>query len=188
MRLFVAFLLADDVRAHLKQTCETLARRCPGVRWTPPEQWHVTVQFLGEMADRDVPRIMEALRRGAARSEPFRMSVGGGGCFPPRGPVRIVWAGAVDESGIMGRTVAAIGSAMDEAGFPPEARPWHGHVTLGRVAEDRSGGTLRNAVGGCSISPVVQPVESVSLMSSVLSPGGARYTQVQRVLLGTEDV
>lgn len=184
MRLFVAFLLDDAVRSGLTALCRGLSRRCDDVRWTPKELWHVTVKFLGDVPDDDVGSVTEALRVGAARSKPFPMTVQGCGCFPSRGLVRIVWAGAVDDSGAMVETARAINSELQAVGFSSEARPWGAHITIGRVREDRSGGRLRTVVDAARLAPVSQRVDSVALMSSVLSSGGARYAPVCVVSLG----
>ncbi len=184
MRLFVAFLLHEDVRSCLSDVSRTLVRRSDGVRWVEPEQWHVTVSFLGEVLDRDVAEITQALDLGAAQAQPFSMFVGGLGCFPICGPVRVVWAKVADETGVMVKTVQSIHAALDVVGFPAEARPWSGHITLGRVRNDRSGGRLRTLVDKTGFETVSQSVDSVALMSSVLSPSGARYTPVHVVALG----
>ena len=184
MRLFVAFLLSDEARALLRTLRAGLSRFDADVRWTVPEQWHVTVKFLGDMPDRDVSVVGEALVEGAKEASPFRMTVGGTGCFPPRGPVRIVWAGAADESGGMDNAVKSIQVPLEACGFPPENRPWTGHITVGRVQQDRSGDRLRDAVAALPMGTVAQDIDSVTLMASALSPRGATYSKVQTVTLG----
>lgn len=184
MRLFVAFLLDDAVRSGLASLCRGLSRRCDDVRWTQEELWHVTVKFLGDVPDGEVDHVTQALRLGAARSRPFSMTVGTCGCFPARGPVRIVWAGAVDDSRVMNETAGTIHAELEAVGFSSEARAWSAHITLGRVRQDRSAGRLRAVVEAARLASVLQRVESVALMSSILSAGGARYTPVHVVSLG----
>lgn len=184
MRLFIAFLLSDEVRESLRSVRRALVRFDRQVRWTPAEQMHVTVQFLGEVPDRDVVGVTDGLIKAGGMGVPFDMDVGGVGCFPPRGPVRVVWVGARDDSGSMKRTVEAVHGAMEALGVPRESRPWTGHITIGRVREDRTGSAMRDAITSCQTVRVRQRVEAVVLMSSVLSPHGARYSVVQSVPLG----
>ena len=85
MRLFVAIELDEDVRSVLREVQEGIQRSCDGVRWIPPVQLHLTVKFLGEVPDSDVGTVAEAVARGAGAGGPFAMTIGGNGCFPPRG-------------------------------------------------------------------------------------------------------
>ena len=184
MRLFVAMELDDDVRSVLRSVQAELGRRCEGVRWIPPEQLHVTVKFLGEVPDADVTSVAEAVTRGAAGAVPFTMELGGCGCFPPRGGVRIVWAGIQEESGALLKCVDLVEGELMRIGFSKEKRPFSGHITIGRVREDRSDGRIRAAAEAFPFEPVPQSVSSLTLMSSVLSPKGQTYTPAARVKLG----
>ena len=183
MRLFVAILLNEEARSALVRLQSGLARACPDVRWVAPEQLHLTVQFLGDVRDLDVPRVAGALQR-AARVDPFDMELGGAGCFPDRGQVRIVWAGARDPTGRLVQCVESVSAELEAAGFPRERRPWSAHLTVGRVREDRSYGAIRSAVEAARFGPLTQSVAAVSLMSSVLSPKGATYSVVSTASLG----
>ncbi len=187
MRLFVAVLLSDHVRAVLKDVQARLEEAGPGVRWVPPELLHLTVKFLGEVPDPKAGAVAETVARGAAGAAPFTMQISGCGCFPPRGPVRIVWTGASDASGTLVECVEAVNSELERFGFPRERRPWSPHITIGRVREDRSQGRIRSAVEALSFDAVEQPVKAVTLMSSVLSPKGPTYTAVSTTDFGSVD-
>ena len=184
VRLFVAILLSDSVRAALGKVQADLDGAHRGVRWIPSEQLHLTVKFLGEVPDRDVAQVAEAVARAAGRATPFDMQVAGCGCFPPGGSVRIVWAGASESSGALLQCAEAVEGELEEMGFPRERRPFSSHITIGRVREDRSRGRLRSVVEVHTFSPMEQSVLSVTLMSSVLSPKGPTYTAVSTSKLG----
>ncbi|MGE0653819.1 MAG: RNA 2',3'-cyclic phosphodiesterase, partial [Alphaproteobacteria bacterium] len=154
------------------------------VRWTPAEQLHVTVKFLGDVPDADVPKVCTALERTAQGMESFSATFETTGCFPPRGPVRIVWAGANDETGEFQACAGCVESEMEVLGFPREDRPFTPHVTIGRVKDDSSGGRLRSAVDAATLEPVAQSIDTLTLMSSVLSPKGPTYAIVSRAALG----
>lgn len=184
MRLFVAILLDDQVRAALGGVQQKLDAACDGVRWVRPDQLHVTVKFLGEVADADVAQVSEAIAAGAAEASPTTMIVSGAGCFPPRGDVRIVWAGAADATHAVQYGAGAVQARLERLGFEPERRRWSPHITIGRVKFDRSAGRIRSAVERASYPELVQPVDSVALMSSVLSPKGPRYDTIFTCPLG----
>ena len=184
MRLFVAIELDDPIRLALSSAQAELGRQCDGVRWVPAHQLHLTAKFLGEVRDPDVSAVADAVARAAAQAVPCNMTIKGCGCFPRRGPVRIVWAGANEESGALLQCVEAVESELEQIGFAKERRPFSPHMTIGRVREDRSGGQIRAAAEAVTLDAGEQPVRSLTLMSSVLSPQGPTYSAVSRTNLG----
>ncbi len=113
MRLFVAIELDHPVRRALEKAQEQLRRRSDAVRWVHPSLMHLTVRFLGDVPDDRVPAVSEAIAAAARAAEPFAMTVGGCGCFPPRGAVRTVWAGVKEESGCLSRCAEAVNSQLE---------------------------------------------------------------------------
>jgi 2'-5' RNA ligase len=184
VRLFVAVELDASVRSRMRDAQDRLARVCEGVRWIPAEQLHLTLKFLGEVADGVVAKAGEAVARAAAGSQAFTMSLAGCGCFPPRGPVRIVWIGVNEESGRLAGCFDAVERELGALGFPKEDRGFSPHITIGRAREDRSDGRIRAGVSAAAFGPVEQPVVSLTLMSSLLSPKGPTYTPVGTAKLG----
>jgi 2'-5' RNA ligase len=184
VRLFVAIEFDDAVRDVLHKAQQALAQQCDGVRWVPAHQLHLTVKFLGEVPDRQVDSVAQAVARAASQARPCTLAVEGCGCFPPRGAVRIVWAGGREDSGALVQCVEAVERELESSGFPRERRRFSPHVTIGRVREDRSGGRLRDSVVAHSFPPQEQPVKSLTLMSSVLSPKGPTYARVSTAALG----
>jgi 2'-5' RNA ligase len=188
MRLFVAITLDETVRSVLARFQEGLKAGCPGVRWVAPALFHLTAKFMGEVDDRRVAEVSQAVERAAASVEPFGFELTGCGCFPRRGGVRVIWVGTEEPTGRLAACVEAIEKEMEAIGFDRERRPFSAHLTLGRVREDRSGGRIRDHVASCSFAPTPQSVESLTLMSSVLSPKGPTYTPVGVFQLGREPV
>jgi 2'-5' RNA ligase len=81
-------------------------------------------------------------------------------------------------------------AALEHRGFARDARPWHPHVTIGRVLDDRrwrreDSAPLRRAVAAAAREPFgLLPVSRVALMRSDLSPSGARYSEIGSAALG----
>lgn len=163
MRLFVAAWPPADVVSSLA----ALPRpEIKGLRWTRPDQWHVTLRFLGDVDD--VDGVVAALRRASiGRTEAVMGPTVG------RFGHRILHV-PVDG---LGDAAAAVGRATAGLGEPPEDRPFRGHVTLARVA-DRARVDLRQLAG----TPLAGawPVDELTLVASRLSAGGARYEVVER--------
>ncbi len=89
VRLFVALTPPDAVVGELRASTAALRELAPDLRWTRPEQWHVTLAFLGEVADEVVDELARRLNRAAARYPPLSLAFGGGGRFGHR----VLWTG-----------------------------------------------------------------------------------------------
>lgn len=139
-----------------------------GLRWTTPEQWHVTVRFLGRVDD--LGPVRAALAAAAKDTAPATAVAGPAvGRFGRR--ILHVPVAGLDTvaAGVMARTA--------HLGAPPDDRPFRGHLTLARVA-DAAGADLR-ALAGAAFD-ARWDVEEIRLFASHLSPAGARYETLER--------
>jgi 2'-5' RNA ligase len=177
MRLFIAIELPDDVRRHLQEMQELL-RPTFKAKWTRPEQLHLTLKFLGQTADSELPKILEQLRA-IRMSEPIRLATAGAVCFPPHGPIRIVAAALEDEGGNCAKLQSEIDQACYSAGFPLEGRRWTPHVTLARV-KDRAGTSARSAAAeaGAGLTNCRCEIDAFALMESRLDRDGPAYGRI----------
>jgi 2'-5' RNA ligase len=141
------------------------------VRWTRPDQWHVTLRFLGQVEDPDeVTARLTAARLGpaTARLGPAAQPLGPGVlCLPVAGLDRLA------ESAI---------AATSDVGRPPEARPFHGHLTLARATRGAPRGALRKLPR--LEADASWPVDVVTVVASTLGHNGASYEVVGSVGLG----
>ncbi len=138
-----------------------------GLRWTGREHWHVTLRFLGPVPELDP--VVEALAE-----------------LPPAGPTTATVGPATDrfDQRVLHVPVdgleefaAAVVDATAHLGKPADDRPFHGHLTLARVARHAKA-DLRPLTG----APVEArwEVDSVCLVESRLHPAGARYEVLDR--------
>ena len=133
MRLFVAIEPPEDAVEHLEDFLAVRRPSGPGLRWSPPGQWHLTLAFMGSAPDRVVDDVLDAVAAVAARTAPVALAVVGGGCFPDVTRAKVLWAG-IEGAGVEG--AAAEGAVVEGDG--PE----------GPVGVDGS-----EAVGGSADSP-----------------------------------
>jgi 2'-5' RNA ligase len=130
MRLFVGIALADVVVRELESAAARLrASGGPAIatlRWTAPESWHVTLQFLGNATPEQYACLLARL--GEVRSAPVPVELGALGCFDRAG---VLFADVQTAPGLaaLARSVAA---ATGCCGFVAETRPFHPHITLAR--------------------------------------------------------
>lgn len=137
MRLFAALVPPDDVVEDLE---EFLAPRrdapeAAGLRWTSAEQWHLTLAFMGDVADRHLDDLVERLGRAAARRGPLELTVTGGGAFPSVGRAKVLYAGLDVDGRDADLRHLAVGTraAAAKAGADGEGGRFRPHVTLARL-------------------------------------------------------
>lgn len=129
MRLFVALDLPDPVRADLAAAVDAVrAQAPPRLRWPPPERWHLTLAFLGEVDDGRLAALLPRFARVAGRHPAPTLAVAGAGRFDGR----VLWAGLAGDTEALGRLAASLTAQARHAGLPMEERPFRAHLTLAR--------------------------------------------------------
>jgi 2'-5' RNA ligase len=165
-RLFVAVWPPDDV---LEAIAGLDRPTVDGLRWTGREQWHVTLRFLGPVDD--ATPVVEALRAAGAGAREVDAVLGPAVDRFGRRILHVPVAG-------LGPLAAAVRRATAHLGRPPDDRPFRGHITLARSTSV----DLRRLAGAA-----VQgrwTVSRMSLVESILSPAGARYSVLETFPLG----
>ena len=185
MRCFVAIELPETVHERLAQLQDQLRPQMHGIGWTRPEQIHLTIKFLGEVPDTHVPKAIEAATAVIDQYGPFDLTVAGAGCFPPNGPARVLWVGIPSPPPQLIACQQALEQAMADLGIPPENRPYHPHLTLGRVKDFHAGREAQAAIekvadfdaGGFTATELL-------MFQSVLQRTGPIHTVIARMPLG----
>jgi len=171
-RLFTAI----DLPAAIQDRLHQLGRQVHGGRAVPANQLHLTLTFIGEVEDRLLQPIQQALATIAA--PPFAIVIEGIGCFPPRGPARIVWAG-VQAPPLLHRLHALIETNLAPCGIAGEQRSYSPHITIARIRTPAA--SVRSFVANHPAFMTEEiPVKEFVLYSSRLTPQGAIHTVERR--------
>jgi len=138
MRMFVALPLPEAVKEDLAEFLEPrqeAGSRELSLRWTRPEQWHVTLAFLPEVADRHTDELLERLERAAARRNPLVLRVAGAGAFPHAGHAKVLWAGLQHEGehDELARLATGVRAAAAKSGIEVAGGRFRSHLTLARL-------------------------------------------------------
>ncbi len=178
MRLFVAIVPPPDALAELADVLAPLRAASPGLRWTGPDDWHLTLAFLGEVADPVLANLFLRLERAARRHPVQRLAVSGGGAFPRPSRATVLWAG-ISTAGGLGPLAASVAAAARRAGAPPpdEGRRYRPHLTLARLRQPADISPLTAALAG--FSGRSWTAADVRLIRSNLR-GQPRYTELGR--------
>jgi RNA 2',3'-cyclic 3'-phosphodiesterase len=169
------------VRERLAAQVERLRPLARDVAWVGPDNFHLTLKFLGGVEAARLDAIAAALADAAATCGPFDLGVGDLGAFPSRTRPRVLWAGIDDGAAAAATLASRLDVVLAPLGLPPEGRAFSAHVTLGRVRAPRPNPRLAQALSGGAFGR--QRVDRLSLMRSELSPRGARYTELVAVPL-----
>ena len=185
LRTFIGIDPGPAIRAELVALQESLARTGVEVKWVEPENLHVTLIFLGEVALGEVPAVCDVIGECVAGHKAFRMAIGTVGCFPnPRRP-RILWAGVKQGTPEVTALHDALEEPLHELGcYRREERRYVPHVTLGRVKSDPPTDKLARGLHqylGWKAGEM--EVRELHVMSSELTRSGPLYTVLGRVAL-----
>lgn len=206
-RCFVAVTVGENITTNLLKLVEEV--RCGAeesgwrVAWARPEGWHVTLKFLGDVADGRVGAVRDAVGRGVREVVPFRIAALGLLVLPPGAEPRVLAVGLGDD-GSLARLAAGLENELEPLGFARETRRFMPHLTLGRVRraprQSRSLPVGPGKASSCSMARAMvaadwverlrgQPlgedlIETVEMVHSSLSPGGSVYTTMAAFALG----
>jgi 2'-5' RNA ligase len=182
LRAFLAIEVAPEIHAALVDLKRELARFDTAVRWVRDEGLHATLKFLGSVRPETLAALRASLAEALGDFPPLTVRVAGLGAFPNLHRPRVVWVG------LIGPDLPALARQIETAaaafGFPAESRPFHPHITLGRVGGPHGWPRLLAAlqehwtddIGVCDITDLVA-------YRSNLQRGGAVYTKLWTIPL-----
>ncbi|MGA2684617.1 MAG: RNA 2',3'-cyclic phosphodiesterase [Verrucomicrobiota bacterium] len=133
-RLFVAISVPDAVRNEIVCVQRELQRFTSRdtVRWTKPEQFHLTLRFLGDVSSDRLAALQESLRVVCSGAPPLHLRAQGIGFFPDARSPRVVWVGINDDGNRLAGLQKKIEVAVQSFVAKPGGEHFAGHVTLGR--------------------------------------------------------
>jgi 2'-5' RNA ligase len=177
IRTFVAVCLDEELRSRISDVQERVMKLAPNVKWVAPDNFHVTLKFLGNVSPKRLSVVQAAMDEVAGSLAAFDLAISGTGVFPtPRRP-RVIWAGVEEGREQLVALADAVEKVLVKAGFEKEEKPFRSHITIGRVKESKPVEGLVEGLEEIDTSGLgVQRVASISVMESVLRPGGPEYT------------
>ena len=167
MRLFIAIQLNEEMRNLLGDIQDSYRRMAVRGNYTPAENLHLTLAFIGEYDDPD--KVLEALE--TVSFQPFRISLDRTGCFGD-----LHWAGIADSPQI-DNLVKQIRHALANAGIPFDKKRFRAHITFLRRATFPRG--AKTPFPGIKTANML--VEEIALMCSTRGKHGMIYTKIGAV-------
>ena len=183
MRTFIAIEIEESIRAELAQAQAGL-RPVEGIKWVEPQNFHLTLRFLGEVDQGTVSRLVNEIGIIAAATAHFILGFAGAGAFPNERRPRVVWIGLDRGLEPLFALAQRVEAACQALGFAAEERPFSAHLTLGRAKGVISALTLQaslEALSGRHFGE--QEINHITIMESTLTRSGPIYRPVTKLAL-----
>ena len=186
IRTFVAVDVSSKIQSSAAKLIERLADKGSDYKWVQRGNMHITLNFLGDVDEREVPEVCKLVKSAVEGFSGFDLTVQRLGSFPNTDKPKTVWLGAEDGIEPLTELNQQIGEALMALRFPLDQRKdYHPHLTLGRL---RRGGRWNQSftdalktnadfhAGSC-------PINNVIVYSSYLDRIGPSYTALSTIPL-----
>jgi 2'-5' RNA ligase len=186
-RLFLAISVPAAIKTEISKTQSELRHKVPAadIRWSIPEQWHLTLRFLGNLDASRLDPLKEKIGSVCRASSSLLLRAEGIGTFPPKRPPRVIWVGVRDRDGGLQKLQAELQAATNEFTTELPEETFTAHVTLGRI----------KAISRAEAEQLTSPqfharlfgewnADNLELMRSELGSEGARHTLLSAIPLG----
>lgn len=187
IRSFLAIELPKTILKKIEEVQRDLKSTHGDVRWVNSEKIHLTLKFFGNIEELRIDPIFKTIEEVIRNTPPFSLKVRGVGAFPHLKNPRVIWMGLVDGRETLISFQKQIDTLLKDIGFQPEDRPFHPHLTLGRMKSSRGKEELVGRMEKFKEEEFgTFQVERVVLFKSDLKPTGPIYTPLKEMKLGNK--
>jgi 2'-5' RNA ligase len=183
MRIFIAAELSEQCRSRLAEAIDELDEEASGLRWVDPTTAHITLKFIGDMDEENLPPVIQVMEDAVRGVDPVRVQVAGLSAFPNSSRPRVLYTPVKDPGGVLAEIADELNEGLAETlGVKREKRSFVAHATLGRVKRGKICPPPEDLAPLLS-DPDFGKVEvnDIVLMKSDLTPQGAVYSVLERV-------
>jgi len=181
MRTFIACPIPKETVQSIKNVQEKLKKYNWKIRWTPVENIHLTLSFLGNINLQQKINIEKTLEPLVLSQKVMKFQLGNLGVFPSTNRPNILWIGLSGDNQDLIGFQKKVQTELIPLGFPVDKRPFKAHLTIGRV----KGRIPKNQLGDALCMDILSEnykfcFDSVVFYQSILSPQGATYKVISR--------
>ena len=185
IRSFLAIEFPKPILKKIEEVQADLKSTHADVRWVSPEKIHLTLKFFGNIEESRIDLILKSIDEPIRNTLPFSLKVRGVGAFPNLKNPRVIWMGLVDGREVLVSLQKQIETQLEKVGFQPEDRPFHPHLTLGRMRSSQGKEELVKRMERYKEEEFRDfQVERLVLFKSDLRPTGPIYTLLRELKLG----
>jgi 2'-5' RNA ligase len=184
MRLFISVELPDQVKKQIADLVTELKQVGAEIKWAEPENLHITLLFLGEVADSRRDNLITLSAKAVSGQTSFRANFSGLGTFPEGSNPRVVWVGTAAGGAELKVLADSLAETLSRAGFPGADKEFKPHITIGRIKSRKGMDILKQKMAAIKVVSFGEAViDRVCLMKSTLTPKGPVYNKIKEVKL-----
>ena len=184
IRTFIAVPLSLELMTVMASVQKQLVASGAEVKWESPDKFHITLKFLGDTDSSLVPEIASQLRNSIGSFPAFDLSYVKVGGFPNVDRPRVVWIGTTESPQIL-HLQSHVEEVCASFGIAKDDRPFHAHITLGRVKGSRNLERLTATLKSITFEPLLARCTEVHFVRSELKPTGSVYTLLNSIPLAS---
>ena len=182
IRTFLAIELSEAIRKEAHSYVEVIEQNCPDFRFIPPENWHLTLHFFGQIDSNQIQKLETHLPPAFSSAQPFSIQLEKLGAFPSWNQARILWIGVGGDVPQLLSLIERLNQVLQEMHFEIEPRDYSPHITIARLK-------TRNPVPAAVPKQtyqghVIDRVQHITLFRSDLSSKGAYYSPIKTFPFG----
>ncbi|MDD8017893.1 MAG: RNA 2',3'-cyclic phosphodiesterase [Bacteroidota bacterium] len=179
-----------SIQGELKKITGTSDRGKDGngkIRWEKENKFHFTIQFWGDQTEEWINTIHQEISKECSVIKKFHIHITKVGCFPNRYSPKIFWIGSeVNENPELISFSSTLHAITKQAGFEPETKPFHPHITIGR-GKGKIQSALIQKLETVTFHPLEFQCSELRIMKSMLAQSGSTYTTLFTIPLQPQE-
>ncbi len=184
VRVFFAIDLPQEAKQQVDDYMSLLKKeiKSHAIRWSRPENLHITLQFLAEVQSTDLNLLLEKVKLAVQGfGEKLNFELGALRVFPDPYRPRVIVLDVTPQAALT-HLSEAIGQGIRECHYQTEDRPFRAHLTLGRIKQPK-GLNLGFLHDTPAINLGMITLHEVTLFRSEPQPDGSRYSPIERIAI-----
>lgn len=183
LRAFIAVELNEEIKKTITQVEDDLKITGCDVKWVKPENAHLTLKFLGQIKEKRLGPLLDALDSILKDIHSIQTGLTQVGAFPSLQRPRIIWIGLRDDARQISRLAESVEEALGGIGFKKEDRPFQPHITIGRFRSTHNLPSFTKKFDQYSLPAAPDlTISSITLFKSTLTSSGPIYEPLRKFL------
>ena len=183
VRTFIAFDTPEPIRKEMSVLQAELKKANADVKWEPEDKFHATIKFLGDIEEKLLSSVLTKIESIVLKHAAFGVMYQAVGSFPNNRNPRVIWIGCENNDGKLDLLKTALDVELLSFGFEIEKRPFHPHITLGRVKSLKGMENLTPMLEKLTFEKRTATIMEILVMKSVLRPEGSEYSTLKVIKL-----
>ncbi|MCM8762048.1 MAG: RNA 2',3'-cyclic phosphodiesterase [Candidatus Omnitrophica bacterium] len=179
MRLFIGIRIPDEIKKKIEETVVSdIRKKIREARIIPSENLHLTLKFIGETSENNIPYIEKIISSSVENFLPIKAIIKGTGVFPDNKSARVFWIG-MDSQGTLKKLNNIIETELDKTGISKKEGRFKEHITIARFKSVPKLSSLGEILERYSDEVFgTMDIIEIELIKSDLKSSGAMYTTI----------